>query len=184
MINCGLRTDAVSRDEEEPKLGRAGTPKPGLPTLCRLHRAVRTGQGAAGQPTRARGKGDGQRGFLSHWREKAAVVHRFGPSGKTSWFLPTPSPGQFPQREHEARQTVLGTGELCRVGSAHLCSPLPCSLRQFPPHLSVSSHQAQHVLGPSFHQPGTPSSTVWVGTCKTVSVCPGLRGQTRNSRGV
>lgn len=45
---------------------------------------------------------------------------------------------------------------------------------------SVTSHQVQHVLGPSFNQSCMLSTPVWAGTCETA--CPRLRGQTSNWR--
>lgn len=97
MINCDLRADTVSRGEEEHKLGIDRTLTPGLSIPGRLHRAMSIGHYAAGQPTKARGKGDGQQRVFIPLVTEAAVEHCFRPSLKTSWFLPTPSPGHFPQ---------------------------------------------------------------------------------------
>lgn len=130
MINCGLRADTVSRGKEEPKLGTDRTPKPGLPECCRLHRAMSIGRYAVGQPTRARGKGDGQqRVFIPMVAE--------GCSGPWLWSIPEdllvpPHPIARLVPTEEAQ----GIGELCRAGS---CTPLltrPEASGKFPPYPS------------------------------------------------
>lgn len=133
-------------------------------------------QHAAVQPTRARGKGDGQQTvFISLVAE--------GCSGPLLWSIPEhllvpphpitkPVPTEDKGRQHQERESSAG------LVPAHSWIVPPAASSSSHSHLSVASHQVQHVLGPSLHQPGTLGGTVWVGK----TVCPGLGGQTVNSR--
>ena len=121
MIHGGLRTDTVSRDEEEPTLGTAGTPKPGLPMLWRLHRAMSIGQHAAGQLPRARGKGDRQqRVFITLVAE--------GFSGALLWSIPEdllvpPNPMSRPVLT-EGAEGMAGSPGNRKALQGWLCTPL------------------------------------------------------------